>query len=407
MHSVHGRVAGIESTWQTLRGDSDRRREALLAQLARLQEIENMLLDFAKRGLEFRVWLENADEILTDPISVETVAAIHELTNQFETFLNEKNGKENDFQYLGNVARNCAANNVAEATYSEVSWKTLEDSWNKIGDLIEKRRADLGSELARQESNEALRLDFAHKAKKFHDWNSGQSHAIEHLSGEIQHQLDHLVQINIQNSQGRSHFDELVHLTQKLDEAQVSDNPHTELTIEGLKSQFDALNILANNRQQVLEKELIAQSGSGLSQVQITEFKECFKHFDKDEDHLLNRLELGACLKSLGEDVDLKKEGGKLDQIMAAIDQDGDGKANFEEFASYMERISSGSDTPDSIKHAFKTLAGDKEYVTEADLRAVLPNDKVEYCLKHMQPYHGVHGGYDYHSFTDKLYSHS
>jgi len=32
----------------------------LLAQLARLQEIENMLLDFAKRGLEFRVWLENA-----------------------------------------------------------------------------------------------------------------------------------------------------------------------------------------------------------------------------------------------------------------------------------------------------------------------------------------------------------
>jgi len=244
-------------------------------------------------------------------------------------------------------------------------------------------------------------LNLHKRLKKFHDFNNAQSHAIDHVTGEIQQQLDSLVHINMDIAGGRVQFDELVQLTQKLDEAQVSDNPHTELTIEGLKSQFDALNILAHNRQQVLEKELLAQSGTGLSTAQITEFKECFKHFDKDEDHLLNRLELGACLKSLGEDVDLKQEGGKLDQIMTAIDQDGDGKANFEEFASYMERISSGTDTPDSIKHAFKTLAGDKEYVTEADLRAVLPNDKVEYCLKHMKP---VHGGYDYHSFTDNLY---
>jgi len=69
-----------------------------------------------------------------------------------------------------------------------------------------------------------------------------------------------------------------------------------------------------------------------------------------------------------------------------------------------MERVSSGSDTPDSIKHAFKTLAGDKDFVTEADLRAVLPGDKVEYCLAHMQKHPTVANAYDYNSFTDKLY---
>jgi len=196
-----------------------------------------------------------------------------------------------------------------------------------------------------------------------------QNHAIEHLAGDIQHQLNTLVGVNNDIQNGRASYDELVQLTQKLDEAAVSDNPHTELTIEGLKSQFDALNILAHKKQQVLEKELLAQGGTALSQAQITEFKECFKHFDKDEDNLLNRLELGACLKSLGEDVDFAP-GSKLDHIMAGIDQDGDGKANFEEFAGYMERVSSGSDTPDSIKQAFKTLAGDKDYVTEADLRS-------------------------------------
>jgi len=163
------------------------------------------------------------------------------------------------------------------------------------------------------------------------------------------------------------------------------------------------LNVLSSKKQKVLEQELLAQSGTGLSGVQITEFKECFKHFDKDEDNLLNRLELGACLKSLGEDVNFDA-GGKLDQILTGIDGDGDGKVTFEEFVSYMERVSSGSDTPDSIKSAFKTLAGDKEYVTEADLRSVLPNDKVEFMLARMEPYPGVNGGYNYHTFTDKLY---
>jgi len=117
---------------------------------------------------------------------------------------------------------------------------------------------------------------------------------------------------------------------------------------------------------------------------------------------LLSRLELGACLKSLGEDINFD-QGGKLDQIISAIDGDNDGKVNFEEFVGYMERVSSGSDTPDSIKHAFKTLAGDKDYVTEADLRSVLPNEKVEYIISRIKPYPGVAGGYDYNTFTDSI----
>jgi len=135
----------------------------------------------------------------------------------------------------------------------------------------------------------------------------------------------------------------------------------------------------------------------------LSEFRECFKHFDKDEDQLLSRLELGACLKSLGEDLNFDA-GGKLDQILSAIDTDGDGKVNFEEFASYMDRISSGSDTPDSIKLAFKTLAGDKDFVTEADLRAVLTPEKVAYCIQNMKKYPGVENAYDYNTFTDSLY---
>jgi len=259
------------------------------------------------------------------------------------------------------------------------------------------------SELAKQEANETLRVEFATNANDFSSFLTQQNAAIESLSGEIQAQLDNIGRISSDVSGGKSQYDALVQLTHKLDASGVSDNPHTNLTIEGLKQQWDALNTLAFKRQQVLEKELLSQSGTGLSSEAIAEFKECFKHFDKDEDNLLSRLELGACLKSLGEEVgDFKQEGGKLDQILRGMDGDGDGKVTFDEFASYMERVSVGSDTSDSIKQAFKIIANDKDYVTEADLNSVLTRDKVEFILKHIQPYPGVANAFDYNTFTEK-----
>jgi actinin alpha len=395
-------VSGINDRWTGLKGHSANRRGALQAHLEKLQQIENLLLDFAKRGLEFRVWLENADDSLTDPIVVDTVAGVDEFQHAFDDVVNQKGQKEGEYHSLQDLAQQCKANNVAENTYSEVSIAQLQQLWASINNLIEERRSALAAELNRQQSNEALRVSFAQKANSFGDWIKSKNAAIEGLSGEIQAQLDSLSAIGSGLGEGKHQYDDCVALTHQLDSAQVSDNPHTTFTIEALKSQWEALNVLITKKRQVLEKELLAQSGSGLSASQIAEFKECFKHFDKDEDNLLSRLELGACLKSLGEEVGFE-EGGKLDSILHGIDGDSDGKVTFEEFVGYMERVSSGSDTPDSIKQAFKVLAGDKDYVTEADLRSVLPAEKVTYCLAHMQPYPGVNGGFDYNTFTDKV----
>jgi len=244
---------------------------------------------------------------------------------------------------------------------------------------------------------------FAGKANDFANWVKTKSAQIESLSGDLESQINTLTGIVQEINAGQANFHQCVAAQQALEDARVSDNPHTEHSVEGLKGQWDSINVLSQKKKQVLEKELLAQSGTGLSADQLNEFKECFKHFDKDGDSLLDRLELGACLKSLGEDLNFDA-GGKLDQILTAIDSDSDGKVTFEEFAGYMERVSSGSDTPDSIKQAFKTLAGDKDFVTEADLRSVLPADKVDYCLAHMQKYPGVDNAYDYNTFTEKLY---
>eukprot|EP01101_Sappina_pedata_P003205 TRINITY_DN1342_c0_g1_i1.p1 TRINITY_DN1342_c0_g1~~TRINITY_DN1342_c0_g1_i1.p1 ORF type:complete len:864 (+),score=523.03 TRINITY_DN1342_c0_g1_i1:23-2593(+) len=402
--TIESRDAAVSSGFGSLRGDSDARRQALEAHLAHLQQIENLLLEFAQRGIAFRVWLENAEDTLTDPIFGEYVEDINEYQNSFDTFTSEKATKEAEFASLQELANNCKQLGVAENTYSDVSWASLQQGWDKNESLIGQRQADLTAEFERQNHNEGLRKAFAALAIEFNAWGKSKSQQIDELSGDLQDQINANSNTIAEINAAQQKFHAVVAAQQALEDARVNDNPHTELTVEGLKSQWDALNTLSHKKQQVLEKELLAQSGTGLSADQLQEFKECFKHFDKDLDNLLDRLELGSCLKSLGEDINYDA-GGKLDQIIGAIDGDSDGKVTFEEFASYMERVSSGSDTPDSIKQAFKTLAGDKDFVTEADLRSVLPAEKVDYCLAHMQKYPGVDSGYDYTTFTDSLYA--
>jgi actinin alpha len=402
--TIDARDAEVTGGFSSLRGDSDARRQALEAHLAHLQQIENLLLEFAQRGIAFRVWLENAEDTLTDPIFGEYVEDIKEYQNAYDTFTAERSSKEAEFASLGELASNCQQLGVSETTFSDVSWSSLQQGWSKIESLVGQRQADIAAELQRQNHNEDLRKHFAALAIDFNKWGKDKSAQIESLSGDLQAQINANSAIIQEINGAQAKFHEVVAAQQALEDARVNDNQHTELTVEGLKSQWDALNVLSHKKQQVLEKELLAQSGTGLSADQLAEFKECFKHFDKDLDNLLDRLELGSCLKSLGEDINYDA-GGKLDQILAAIDGDNDGKVTFDEFASYMERVSSGSDTPDSIKQAFKILAGDKDFVTEADLRSVLPAEKVDYCLAHMQKYPGVDNAYDYNSFTDNLYS--
>lgn len=405
LDQVNNRLHNLEGSWSNLKNTGDARKQALHQQLERLQRIENLQLDFAKRGLALKTWLEGADEVLTDPIAVETVEGVQELQTAFQSFLSEQQAKTNEYDSVGHLAEECQSNNVPEDKFSEISWAKLQSTWQSILSHVETRRNELDAEHQKQTQHDGLRRSFATAAKSFQEWIQSQSSAVEALSGNAEEQLQKLRSIgHTVNESGPSHFGQVESVNSQLDAANIDDNQYTELTYHGLKQAFESLNVLIKKKEQVLEKEILASKHSGVSPDQLKEFQECFTHFDKDKDNLLDRLELGGCLKSLGEDITFEA-GGKLDSILKSLDSDNDGKVTFDEFVGYMIQLSSDSDTPEQLKQAFRTLAGDKDFVTENDLRAVLPADKVAYCLAHMQPYPGVANAFDYNSFSQHLYS--
>jgi Ca2+-binding EF-hand superfamily protein len=60
---------------------------------------------------------------------------------------------------------------------------------------------------------------------------------------------------------------------------------------------------LVSKQQRLIEKELLNQTGSKVSEEQLAEFRETFRNFDKDDNGVLEKHEFKACLNALGHNV--------------------------------------------------------------------------------------------------------
>eukprot|EP01098_Paradermamoeba_levis_P004903 TRINITY_DN2089_c0_g2_i1.p2 TRINITY_DN2089_c0_g2~~TRINITY_DN2089_c0_g2_i1.p2 ORF type:complete len:132 (+),score=52.12 TRINITY_DN2089_c0_g2_i1:829-1224(+) len=131
----------------------------------------------------------------------------------------------------------------------------------------------------------------------------------------------------------------------------------------------------------------------------MSEYKEMFDHFDKEKRGFLRLLEFKGMLRSLGEDL-TEKEIENLFKELAA----GEG-IPFENFVNYMVKKSRDTVTQDEILQSFKALAGEKDFITEEDMRRSLPEDKVTFLVKVMPAYPNVPNGYDYKAWAHAAFN--
>jgi len=61
-------------------------------------------------------------------------------------------------------------------------------------------------------------------------------------------------------------------------------------------------------------------------------------------------------------------------------------------------KVSSASE----VINSFVMISHDKPFITEAELRATLPSNQVDYCIKHMKQ---MEQGYDYKDFVNNFFA--
>uniref|UniRef100_A0A8C1UUV2 Actinin, alpha 4 n=1 Tax=Cyprinus carpio TaxID=7962 RepID=A0A8C1UUV2_CYPCA len=419
--SVNARCQKICEQWDALGSLTQNRRESLERTEKQLESIDELYLEYAKRAAPFNNWMEGAMEDLQDMFIVHNIEEIQGLItahDQFKSTLPEANKEREAIQAIQAEVQKIAQYNgiklAGNNPYTTITPQSIDKKWEKVQQLVPQRDQALQEELARQQSNDHLRRQFANQANMIGPWIQNKMEEIGRISiemnGTLEDQLTHLRQYEQSIIEYKPNIDQLEGDHQLIQEALIFDNKYTSYTMECFHLPF-----------------------TPLYQEQLHEYRTSFNHFDKDHSGVLQAEEFKACLISLGYDVENNKQkrtgimdsddfrallistGNSLGdaefaRIMGIVDPNNSGAVTFQAFIDFMSRETTDTDTADQVIASFKILAGDKNYITAEELRRELPPDQAEYCIARMAPYTGpdaVPGALDYMSFSTALYGES
>ncbi|XP_073454856.1 alpha-actinin-4 isoform X1 [Aquarana catesbeiana] len=419
--SVNARCQTICDQWDVLGSLTHTRREALEQTEKHLENIDQLNLEYAKRAAPFNNWMEGAMEDLQDMFIVHTVEEVDGLITahgQFKSTLPDADREREAILDIQRQAQKIADYNHIKLTgnpYTTVTPEIINFKWEKVQQLVPKRDNALKSEQDKQQSNERLRLEFASLANVEGPWIQSKMEEIGRIAiemhGTLEDQMSHLKQYEQSVINHKPNIDRLEQKHQLIQEALIFDNKHTNYTMEHIRVGWEHLLTTIARTINEVENQILTRDAKGISQEQMHEFRASFNHFDRDHTGALGPEEFKACLISLGYDVENERQGeAEFNRIMASVDPNNSGMVTFQAFIDFMSRETTDTDSADQVIASFKVLAGDKNFITAAELRRELPPDQAEYCISRMAPYHGpdtVPGALDYMSFSTALYGES
>uniref|UniRef100_A0A671PJ08 Alpha-actinin-4 n=1 Tax=Sinocyclocheilus anshuiensis TaxID=1608454 RepID=A0A671PJ08_9TELE len=421
--SVNARCQKICEQWDALGSLTQSRRESLERTEKQLESIDELYLEYAKRAAPFNNWMEGAMEDLQDMFIVHNIEEIQGLItahDQFKSTLPEANKERESIQAIQAEVHKIAQYNgiklAGNNPYTTITPQSIDKKWEKVrSQLVPQRDQALQEELARQQSNDHLRRQFANQANMIGPWIQNKMEEIGRISiemnGTLEDQLTHLRQYEQSIIEYKPNIDQLEGDHQLIQEALIFDNKYTAYTMEHLRVGWEQLLTTIARTINEIENQILTRDAKGISQEQLHEYRTSFNHFDKDHSGVLHAEEFKACLISLGYDVENNKQGdAEFARIMGIVDPNNSGAVTFQAFIDFMSRETTDTDTADQVIASFKILAGDKNYITAEELRRELPPDQAEYCIARMAPYTGpdaVPGALDYMSFSTALYGES
>jgi len=380
--------------------------------------IDQLYLDFAKRGALFHNWMKSAQDDLQDLFIVHNPAEVQGLLESHEIF--KKSLVDAEKNLNGILAVDAEARQIQKQhnitgyplnPYTNFSPQVLSAKWQVMKQMIPERDSRLQAELSRQQSNEQLRKQFALKANVIGQWI--EKHLDGHAAmfsqkGTLDEQLTKLKAMLKEVIQYRPNFEELERFHHALNEGMVFDNPHTPYTMETLHIGWEQLLTSLNRSINEVENQILTRDSKGISAKQMEEYTKSFRHFDRSRNNRLEPTEFKACLISVGYNISDSKQGeSDFQRIMATVDPNNLGYVSFEAFLDFISRETSDVETSEQLLQSFRILAGDKPYITADVLQRELPPEYFEYCLQRMQPYRGHDappGALDYNSFSMSLY---
>ncbi|XP_071219383.1 alpha-actinin-3-like isoform X3 [Salvelinus alpinus] len=414
--AINARCQGICDQWDNLGTLTQKRRDSLERVEKLWETIDQLYLEFAKRAAPFNNWMDGAMEDLQDMFIVHSIEEIQSLITAHDQF--KATLPEADKERMATMGIQSEIVKMAQTygiklsgvnPYTVLSPQDITNKWEQAKHLVPLRDQMLQEELARQQSNERLRHQFAAQANIIGPWIQTKMAEISHVSvdiaGSLEEQMSNLKQYE-QNINYKCNIDKLEGNHQLSQEGLIFNNKHTNFTMEHVHVGWEQLLTTIARTINEVENQILTRDSKGISQEQLNEFRASFNHFDRKRNGMMDPDDFCACLISMGFDL------GEVEFacIMTLVDSNNTGVVTFQAFIDFMTRKTAETDTVDQVMTRETVMASDKTYITVEELRRELPPEQADYCVSRMTRYIGSDapsGALDYISFSSALYGES
>jgi len=374
------------------------RKEAADKEWEERERVEALAAQYTEKAQHLNLWLEDTNDRCTADASVGSIDEAQAQLEEHQGFAKsaaDQDAVVAELQDLSGQINEGNGSLRSSAPPDEFSTKVEEAK-----QALANREEQLNNELTKQKEHEAIRQERASVIGGLTAFLSETEKSVGDVDGSLEDQVAGLNKLSDSlQTDGKQQLEAVQAAQSNVDSNQVDVND-PEATIQ-LRTRFNDLETAISSKRKVVEEEILAKKGTTLSAEQLAEYRSTFDFFDKDKKGTLGAVLLKGVLSTLGED----PTDDDVTNILAKYDKSEDGELDFNEFVQFMSSHAADTDTADQLVDALKVLAGDKDYVTLADLATGLSPEEVEYLQGEIPPFEGVEGGLDYKAWVSKVYN--
>eukprot|EP00761_Pharyngomonas_kirbyi_P011626 gb/GECH01011652.1/.p1 GENE.gb/GECH01011652.1/~~gb/GECH01011652.1/.p1 ORF type:complete len:868 (+),score=306.88 gb/GECH01011652.1/:1-2604(+) len=398
---VEETLAELNGSDEEIKTQGRERKEKIESALTQQKEIDEKCLEFATKAAQFNLAAEDANLMLTDPVASSSVAEAEGMASGVQEASSNLQQQKESVEALKQLNEDLEAAGVTENPYTRVQLADIESDFESISAQLSERENELNAEKEKQARNEQLVQEYSDLASAFAEFVEQQKDALSaEQEGDLEEQLSKYKEMSANVlEEAENKFEAIREKHSSIEEAQIAER--LQVPFQNVRVQKDSLSSLTQRKQAALERLIEAKKSAAVTPEQLEEIKNTFTHFDKDSNKELNRSEFKACLASMGEDVSEEA----VTEILASLGLGEDDTLNFDTFVAFMSNRMKKGDSKEDILDAFKVIAGDKDFVTEADMRRVMDDEQVSYLTSVMPKSEYDEQGYDFNAYADTIYA--
>jgi len=394
---IESKISAMKSENESLDKQSKAVEEELMKKLAHKQAIEGKCVQFAKTANQLDLFAEDALGQLQEPVAVSSVKEVDALIESFSKLKTSYDEKAPLLQEIVQLHKEVSDDGEKPEMYSSVTLSQVQNKFQSIKTPLNDKLQLLDVEKKKQQELEDLVSNYISKFSEYSKFIDTSTSDIEkEQQGELEDQLKTVKDVGVTLS--KKSKDQLKQLTDLFGKIEAADITEQVVSIQEASQLDSKLQKTIAKRMEALESSILSKKQSNISEAQLKDFHDTFRHFDRDKSGYLTKLPFKACCAAVGEDI----PDNKLEETFNGYDTDHDGKISFDEFLTFISSVAKAGSGKEDILQAFRDLSGGNKYISEQQIRGNFDKEQAEQFLSQMPK---TDEGYDYEAYCNNTFA--